>query len=135
MPAASDAETPWGGAYWLPGSQNWGALPGINIAPGATRLTFYAAGAKGGEVVKFVAGGVVGSAGLACADSLSAVMQVTLTTTMTKYVLPFNGGTYHGVWGGFAWTAEAQLFRGDAGGPVFSLDAVTFFVDDIQWEM
>jgi hypothetical protein len=153
-PAANDAAIPWGGAYWLPGPQNWGVMAGKNIAPGATQLTFYAAGAKGGEDVKFVAGGVVGNSGLACADSVSVNMHIILTTTMTKYSIPFNGFTYAGVWGGFAVAIEAQSpgASGDGGteagteggaseagaseaGDAGSSSTIKFYVDSIQWEM
>jgi hypothetical protein len=128
------AGVPWAGAYWLPGNQNWGVSAGKNIAPGANQLTFYAAGAKGGEVVKFVAGGVVGTSGLACADTVSASMTFTLTTTMTKYSVSLAGATYAGVWGGFAWSVEAAPDSSGAADGAVNYPPVAFYVDSIQWE-
>jgi hypothetical protein len=138
-PAPANAGVPWAGAYWLPGVQNWGVSAGKNIAPGAAQLTLYAAGAHGGEVVKFVVGGVTGNSGLACADTISASVSFTLTTTMTKYSVPMNTTMYGGVWGGFAWTAEAAPGPGGAPGDAGADGAaayppVVFYVDSIQWE-
>ena len=84
-----------------------------------------------------------------CADSVSVNMHITLTTTMTKYTIPFNGFTYAGVWGGFAVAIEAQspggasgdggTEGGTEGGASEAGDAgssaIKFYVDSIQWEM
>jgi hypothetical protein len=108
---------PWGGVYWQYPVNNWGPLPGKNIEPGATRVTFYAAGNKGGEVVDFLAGGIVGGP---CPDFPAVHLIVSLTTTMTQYSIDLSGITYTSVIGAFAWAAGPGLTvppDGDAGPP------------------
>jgi len=118
----------WAGVYWQSPVNNWGMQAGKRVAPGATKVTFYAAGAKGGEIVTFIVGESTTSL---YTDGVSASNQITLTTTMTKYSLDITGQMYDGVIGGFGWTAAAP-----AGGAADAAAAsVTFTVDSIQWEM
>jgi hypothetical protein len=120
------AKSAWVGVYWQYPSNNWGAKPGKEIASGATKVTFYAAGAKGGEAVEFLVGGVNATGGnpsLTHADTFTANTQATLTTAWTKYEVPLNGAAYASVIGGFAWTITTS-----------ATDPVTFYVDDVQWE-
>jgi hypothetical protein len=115
----------WGGVYWQYPVNNWGTLPGKRIAPGATKITFYAAGAVGGEVVSFIAG----LSGASYQDTINAKQEITLTKTMTAYSLDLTSQTYDAVLGGFGWTIAAPMAVGDAGAP-----ATTFTVDNIRWE-
>jgi hypothetical protein len=46
----------WAGVYWQYPDCNWGETLGRTVK-GAKRVTFWAAGEKGGEVVEFKAGG------------------------------------------------------------------------------
>lgn len=49
----------WSGIYWQNHPNNWGNCPGDNFSKvGYTKLTFWAKGEKGGEVVKFKMGGI-----------------------------------------------------------------------------
>jgi len=111
----------WGGVYWQYPVNNWGASPGKRIAAGATKVTFYAAGAVGGESIKFIVGGMMGMANV---DTVNASLQVALTTTMTPYIIDLTGQTYDAVLGGFGWVAEA---------PVGSTAPIAFTVDSITW--
>ena len=114
----------WGGVYWQYPSNNWGGMAGLDIAAGATQVSFYAKGMNGGEQVQFVVGGIQAS-GMAYQDSFKATVTETLTTSWTQYSVPLPA-SYGSVLGGFAWSAGAPA---DAGGPI------QFEVDSIQWTM
>jgi hypothetical protein len=113
----------WGGVYWQYPANNWGAKAGFGIPPGATKVIFQAKGAKGGEKVTFLAGGIIG-AGMAHTDSLKATTTATLTNAWATYSIDLSGQSYTQVLGGFGWTMTAT----DAGA------TGSFSVDDIQWQ-
>jgi hypothetical protein len=122
----------YGGVEWQadpasPGMLNFGTAPGVVPPAGATEASFYAKGAVGGEVVSFF----VGSGGTApCTDSVitPSTAPVTLTTTWTRYTLPFSGQTYtNGQVVGFGWSTPAPA--GTDGGT-----ATTFYIDDVVWD-
>ncbi|MGZ3426082.1 MAG: hypothetical protein ACXVCV_05495 [Polyangia bacterium] len=113
----------WGGVYWQYPANNWGTKAGFDLPPGAKKVTFQAKGAKGGEKVTFLAGGIVG-AGMPYTDSVKATTTVTLTTSWAPYSLDLSGQSYTQVLGGFGWTMTS-MDAGASGG---------FFVDDIQWQ-
>jgi hypothetical protein len=125
----SGASSAWVGVYWQYPGNNWGALPGRPVQPGASKVTFAAAGVAGGEQVQFIVGGVnttpgaSSDAGLTHADSFKAAKTVTLTATWATYEIPITGDTYEDVIGGFAWSITTA-----------SSAPVGFYVDDIQWE-
>ena len=99
-----------------PGEPNWGLEPGLEVAPGATKISFYAASAAAGTRVTFRAG----------IDKDSFVLpekSEPLTTTWTQYTLPLAGATYGpGLLGAFAWVIK------DTARPA------TFYIDSILWE-
>ncbi len=122
-----DVETgeAYGGVFWQAPANNWGMSPGIKTAAGATKVTFRAWGAVGGEVLSFSAGGITSAT---CNDDIQLGMagatQVTLTTTPTDYTVDLKGQTYpNGVIGGFVWSAATASIE----------TPVEFYVDDIQW--
>jgi hypothetical protein len=102
---------------------NFGVAHGVTPPAGATEMSLWAKGAVGGEVVTF---GVGSSGDNPCTDSIQASAMFTLTTTWTRYTIPFPvGATYTaGQVNGFSWNAPAP---GDAG-------VVTFYVDDVEWD-
>jgi hypothetical protein len=112
----------WGGVYWQYPVNNWGATPGKRIAAGATRVTFSAAGAAGGETVKFLVGGMTGTS---YSDTLNISTTITLTNTMMPYIVDLTGQTYDAVLGGFGWVIEA---------PIGSLSPIAFTIDSITWD-
>jgi len=122
-----DAAVPWGGVYWQYPVNNWGALPGKRIAQGATKVTFLAAGAVGGESVRFLVGGILPQPllGLVNGDTVNVNLTVVLTNTMTPYLIDLTGQSYDAVLGGFGWVIEV---------PVGSTTPVAFTVDSIRWE-
>jgi hypothetical protein len=115
----------WGGVIWQYPVNNWGTMAGKRIASGATKITFTASGAAGGESVKFLAGGI-GMAGTGFVDTVNASLgPIVLTTTPTPYIIDLTGQTYDAVIGGFGWVIEA---------PVGSTAPIAFTVDNIRWE-
>ncbi|RYG64304.1 hypothetical protein EON77_19900, partial [bacterium] len=128
VPVLTPAGKGWGGMYWQSPTNNWGAVEGKQIAPGAKRVRFFAAGAKGGELVKFMAGGIDDkddiddndpTIALPYADTLKATMTVTLTTEWTEYVLELGDQNYDRVLGGFAWSMD-----------VTTTDPISFYLDN-----
>jgi hypothetical protein len=122
-----DQKTAWVGVYWQYPTNNWGATPGRDVVSGAQKVSFYAAGAAGGEVLQFQVGGMNtkpgGDPALKNKDSFTATADVTLTTEWARYEVPLKDATYETVLGGFAWIATV------------SSDAeVKFYIDDVRWE-
>jgi hypothetical protein len=99
-----------------PGSPNWGVEPAVDVAPGATRLSFYAVADQPGATVVFRAG---------IDRDAFAVPPVTasLGTTWQPYTVSLAGAQYgSNVFAPFGWMLS------DTSRPV------TFYVDGIVWE-
>jgi hypothetical protein len=124
LPKANSA---WAGLYWQYPNGNWGEKDGLAIQPGASKVTFAAAGVNGGEQVEFIVGGInvtPSDAGLSHKDTFKASKLVTLTKEWATYEVPIGSSdSYTTVLGGFAWAITA------GGTSTFS-----FYVDNIQWE-
>lgn len=113
--APSAGSPGWAGVWWQYPADNWGAQPGRDIAAGATRVSFLAWGAEGGEVVSF-------EAGYAGEDGFNtSTGDLTLGANPERYEIDLSGQAYSNVAGAFSWVS------GQAGG-------VEFYVDDIHWE-
>jgi hypothetical protein len=114
------------GVFWQY-NFNWGAEGGYQIPAGATKITFSAMGAAGGEKVGFNAGYTgAPTAATPCTDTIRAnTNTLTLTTSWTAYSMALSGGYPEGVLGAFGWEANAP----DAAGT-----GITFYVDDIQYQ-
>jgi len=128
QPPAVAGQPAWAGVYWLAPQDNWGQRPGRKIQPGATTVTFYAAGQTGTESVTFRAGGVQ-DALQPYQDTFRIEQTETLSNMLTPYSLDLVGQTYDQVIGGFAWiitTNDAATW--DAGAP-----PIVFYIDDIEW--
>jgi hypothetical protein len=134
----------WGGWYLMNGvlqgsarspSENWGNIPNAGVdLRGATALTFWAKGEKGGERVEFFAFGVGYDAntnapitGFDYRDSSTRVStgMVTLASTWTKYTISLAGRDLSYVLGGFGWVASA------AGN---EQQDIVFYLDDIAYD-
>lgn len=113
----------WAGVFWQSAAGNWGDQPGYAIPPGATRVTFYAKGAAGGEVVKFAAG-IQGA--LAHSDPFKIEHEFKLSNQWTSYSLDI-GTSYSEVIGAFGWVASSDPTAG------VTLP-LSFMIDDIRWE-
>ena len=113
----------WGGVYWQYPIDNWGIHPGYAMPPGATKVTFWAKGALGGEQVTFLAGGIA-SAGNPYQDTVKSQVSPTLTVDWASYAIAVTGQSYTQVLGGFGWTMTATSASGGA----------HFFIDGMRWE-
>ena len=123
---AAGVASAWVGVYWQYPANNWGGKTGLAVESGATKVTFYAAGAVGGESMVFTVGGVNAKSpdpSLPNKDSFTATLEATLTTDWKQYEVPLTGSHYDSVIGGFSWVAKTT-----------KSDAVKFYIDDVRWE-
>ncbi|MFZ2602960.1 MAG: hypothetical protein WAX79_03025 [Candidatus Omnitrophota bacterium] len=112
----------WAGVYWQNPANNWGSKKGGFDLTGMTKLTFWARGAKGQEVIqKFIVGGIKG----AYSDSATIEMgPIELTNTWKEYTINLSGKDLSYISGGFGWVTTADL----------NPDGCTFYLDDIKFE-
>lgn len=132
----------WGGWYALNGvltgqdtspRANFGEVPNAGLdLRGATQVSFWSVGARGGEKIEFFIGGVgrnpvAGNAEMPFPDTTPRVPAVgttfTLTQTWTRYTIDLTGKDLSYLLGGFAWVCNAQENSGGA----------VFWIDDIQY--
>jgi hypothetical protein len=115
----------WGGVYWQNKPDNWGDQPGEDFShAGYKKLTFWARGDTGGEVVEFKAGGI-NAPGKPYKDSFEAATgKVQLEKGWKQYTLDLTGKDLSSVIGGFSWVAAASA----------NPKGATFYLDDIFYE-
>ncbi len=112
----------WGGVYWQNEPGNWGGLPGENLSGrGYTRLTFWARGDKGGEVVEFKAGGLKDPARMHRDSFEGGTGKVTLNKDWQQYTIDLTDKDLSNVIGAFCWLAT----RGD------NQRGLMFYIDDV----
>ncbi|NOT54975.1 MAG: hypothetical protein HOP18_10250, partial [Deltaproteobacteria bacterium] len=135
--------TYWGGWYFqngvLLGSDtqprcNWGDFPAAGFPlTGATKITFWVKGERGGERLEFFAGGIgrqaCGSTPIKpYPDSFPRVPAcghaITLTTAWRQYTIDLRGQDLRYVVGGFGWVTNASQ------NPI----GATFYLDDIRYD-
>jgi hypothetical protein len=115
------ADKGFGGVVWQSPANDWGDQPGGYNLTGAKKLTFWAKGEAGGEVVDFRLG-VIGK-DKANADSGSANLSgVKLTNEWKQYEIDLAAKDLSKIKTGFVWALGAK------GQPV------TFYLDDIRYE-
>lgn len=132
----------WGGWFFLNGALpakaknsqlNWGEVPGAgHNLKGATRLTFWARGEKGGEKVRFFSLGIgrnpnSGAPNAPHPDSARQVSSpyVTLSTEWKQYSFKLQGLDMTNVLLGFAWQTKSTINR---------QKDVVFYLDDIAFD-
>ena len=88
----SPGPTGWAGIYWQNKPDNWGDKPGKNLKKyGYTKITFWAKGEKGGEIVEFKAGGIDAS-GKKFKDSLEvSTGRINLEKEWQQYTIDLEG--------------------------------------------
>lgn len=112
----------WGGIAWLNPDNNWGESPGGYDLSQARKLTFYAKGERGSEIVQFKIG-VRQEPDMPYRDSARlATGKIKLKSSWTKYTIPLRGADLSRVLSAFVWVVEA------------SDKPITFYLDDIQYE-
>ena len=95
----------WAGIYWQYPDGNWGAEPGRNLL-GAKKVTFWAKGAKGGEIVEFKSGGI--SSGPYKDSYKTSIGKVILGKNWKRYTIDLSKHDLSSVIGAFAWTVAAS---------------------------
>ncbi|MEA3369410.1 MAG: hypothetical protein U9Q24_03555 [Candidatus Ratteibacteria bacterium] len=118
----SNAGLKWAGIYWQNPPNNWGFKEGSLDLTGARRLTFWARGEKGGEVIeKFRIGGIIGRYPDSTMASLSPVV---LTKDWAKYIIDLTDKDLAYISGGFCWVVKSED----------NPDGLIFYLDDIRYE-
>ena len=110
----------WGGVVWLSPDGDWGDQPGGLNLTGAKKMTFWARGSDGEEVVKF-GFGLLGPE-KKFPDTGKDEMNVTLTNEWKEYTFDLSNKDLSRIKTGFYWTIAGQ------GKPV------TFYIDRIRFE-
>ena len=112
----------WAGMYWQSPANNWGDRKGGFDLTGATKLTLWVRGAKGGErVEEFKIGGITG---LYPDSDIAGIGPVMLTQEWKKYEIDLSGKDLSYISGGFCWGTNLDV----------NPDGVTFYLDDIKYE-
>jgi hypothetical protein len=115
------AKNNWGGVVWQSPANDWGDQVGGKNLTGATKLTFWARGEKGGEVVTFLCGII--NRDKPFYDTVQTKLdRVALTTDWKQYTIDLKGKDLSRIKTGFGWTLAAD------GQPI------TFYLDDIKYE-
>ncbi|MBU2063624.1 MAG: hypothetical protein KKF93_04435 [Candidatus Omnitrophica bacterium] len=111
----------WCGVFWQNPSNNWGEKKGGFDLTGATKLTFWARGEKGGErLQEFKMGGLGGT----YPDSDSAsIGPIDLTAQWQQYTVDLTGLDLSYVNGGFCWATNSD---NNPEGAVFYLDNICY---------
>lgn len=118
--ATFGAKDGWGGVVWQNPPNDWGDAPGGYDLTGAARLSFWARGARGGELVSFAFGIIAPDKPFS--DTARLDMKVTLEPEWKKYSLPLAGSDLTRIKSGFVWVVEAK------GEPI------VFYLDDVVIE-
>ena len=112
----------WAGIYWQQPANNWGTQDaGFNLSK-ATKLTFWARGAKGGErIEEFKIGEIKG----VYSDSGDAgIYNIILNKEWTQYTIDLKGKDLSYIIGGFCWATNADV----------NPEGATFYLDEIKYE-
>lgn len=113
----------WAGVYWMNPANNWGTTPKAGFGIGkATKLTFWAKGAKGDESVTFKMGGIFN--GPNPDSDVAQVGPVKLTKDWQQFTIDLRGKDLSYVIGGFCWATDMDS----------NPDGITFYLDDIRYE-
>ncbi|MFH1767891.1 MAG: hypothetical protein ABH858_01860 [Candidatus Omnitrophota bacterium] len=121
----NNSGTRWAGIYWQYPANKWGEIPDAGFdLQGATKLTFWAKGEEGGEIInEFKMGGIV-SGEYIDSDSVG-IGPVKLTKDWNKYEIDLRGRDLSYVIGGFCWATNI-----DVNNP----EGISFYLDEIRYE-
>lgn len=112
----------WAGIFWQNPPGNWGSRKGGFNLVGATRLTFWARGEKGGERIEEIKmGGITGD----YPDTdVASIGPVILTPEWREYTIDLRGKDLSYISGGFSWSTNTDV----------NPESCTFYIDDIRYE-
>ncbi len=111
----------WGGVVWQSPANDWGDVPGGYDLSGSDRVTFWARGDKGGEVVSFSLG-LIGRDKKFSDSGSGKLNKVVLTKAWKQYEIRLANQDLSRIKTGFAWVVAGS------GAPL------TFYLDDIRYE-
>ncbi len=112
----------WAGIYWQNPANNWGSKKGGFDLTGLNKLTFWAKGDKGGEVIdKFAIGGIKGTYPDTAEMSIGPIE---LTNTWQQYTVNLVGKDLSYINGALSWVVNADS----------NPNGLTFYMDDIRFE-
>ena len=120
----NNSGTRWAGIYWQQPANNWGTVPNAGFdLQGATKLTFWARGDRGDEIInEFKMGGIASGEHI---DSDSAsIGPIKLSKEWQKIEIDLRGRDLSYVIGGFAWATNIDV--NDPEGIVFYLDEIVY---------
>lgn len=117
--ASYNAQGDWGEVMFQHPANNWGDRPGGWDLTGARKLTFWARGETGNEVVTFSYGGLTGRK--YNDTSTKSLPNVHLSRAWTQYTIDVSDQNLNDVMTGFAWMVKP-------GRPT------VFYLDDIRYE-
>jgi len=120
----NNSGTRWAGIYWQNPANNWGTVPkaGFDLS-GAAKLTFWARGEKGGEIInEFKMGGM--SSGEYIDSDSASIGPIKLTKEWKKYEIDLRGKDLSYIIGGFCWATNIDV--NDPKGIVFYLDEIRY---------
>jgi hypothetical protein len=111
----------WSGVYWQDPANNWGNLKGGYDLTGASKLTFWARGEKGGETIsEFKVGGIRGE----ISDSASvSIGPITLTPEWKEYAIDLKNEDLSLVIGGFSFVISSME---NPEGAIFYMDEIAY---------
>ncbi len=115
------AKDNWGGVVWQSPANDWGDAPGGYDLTGAKKLTFWARGEKGGEVVNF-SFGIIGKDKPFSDTASNQLEKVRLTDEWSQFTLYLKGQDLSRIKTAFVWSLAGK------GEPI------TFYLDDIKYE-
>ncbi len=112
----------WAGVYWQNPPNNWGTKLGGYDLSSMNKLTFWAKGEYGDEIVaKFMVGGIKG---LYPDSTEVSIGPIQLSDEWQKYEINLAGKDLSYISGGFAFVLQAGQ----------NPDGATFYLDDIRYE-
>ncbi len=116
----------WAGIYWQNKADNWGDRLGNDYSKkGFTKVTFWARGETGKEVVEFKAGEIYNKTNKYHDSFGSTIGRVTLSKEWKEYIIDLEGADLSSVIGGFCWVASSDYN---------SQDNLVFYIDDIIYQ-
>lgn len=112
----------WAGIYWQDPANNWGSQDGGYNLTGRKKLTFFAKGEKGGELItEFKMGGIQGE----YSDSTSvSIGPIALTPEWKQYEINLEGEDLSRVIGGFCFVVSEME----------NPEGMTFYLDEVLYE-
>ncbi|NCC53027.1 MAG: hypothetical protein EOM20_17695 [Spartobacteria bacterium] len=111
----------WAGIVWQNPADDWGDEPGGFDLTGAKKLTFWARGEEGNEIIE-VKFGLLGRNKAYHDSGKGSAGRIKLTSDWKQYEIPLEGKNLSCIKTGFAWSLAGRK------------DPITFYLDDIRYE-